>query len=338
MTFATIVRSSAFSTLALLSAFGAMACSASGQNDPETTPFDGGAGDAAHSQSDGQAAAQEDGGTKTETPPAFVSNMPGAKVSDVGSPATPNLVLLSSNLLQKPSGGQTYQQWFGELQNVGTTTVCEVKVDVSFKGGDGAEIAKFSTYASGDPYEGAGDRLTIPCIAPGKVGSFYANGFADSPAAITAVTTIAIKLQPHEYPDLSPAAHAPVVTSHTVNVFGTLHGIEGTFTGGTATISNVRTDFYPRDATGLVLAQFSAIDLDTLSPGGTFPFTTSGVETPFTQYRSFIDFIEGANSANNVVVPGHRPSLLEAQVEAIEASRRAQREEVAARQDIANAR
>ncbi len=252
---------------------------------------------------------------------------------DVGAPSTPEIVLLSSNLVQKPSGAEFFQQWYGEVKNAGAQTLCQVFVDVSFKDAAGAELATFSTYVSADPYA-ASLTLSVPCIAPGKVGSFYSNGFVPTAALIAGTKTIAVAFKPHVYDDAIPAPHAPTVTSQPVPVFTTMYGIGGTINGGAAPIYNIAVDLFPRDASGLVLGRLSAVDLDTLLPGATYPFTTSGIETPFAAYRSYAEFIDGT-APQNRIVPGHEPKDDAARIEVI---RRRERDEVRARAAIAAAR
>lgn len=257
-------------------------------------------------------------------PGSFVSNTPGATLVDAGTPAMPTLALLSSNLLQEPSGSQVFQQWFGEVKNNSSTLLCFLSIDVSFQRAGGSQLASFTSFASAAPYVLGTSTLTMPCIPPGEIGSFYDNGFAAVEIALADVTTIAVKFHPNEFPGAVPAPNAPLVSSHVTQVFSGF-GVTGTLTGNSGPIYNIELDMYPRDASGLVLGQLSAVDLDTLQPGATFPFTTVSVSSDFTQYRQFADFIEGPKPA--VQRTGTRPprSALEDAAAAIDAVRREQR-------------
>jgi hypothetical protein len=311
-------------TLALL---GAPGCGEDPSDAPPVTP------DAAVPHPD--ASAPPDAPAPLPPPGTIVSNTPGATVVDVGTPATPSLALLSSNLLQDPSGSQVFQQWFGEVKNNGSALVCLLRIDVSFQGAGGAQLASFTSFASADPYMFGTSALTMPCLLPGEVGSFYDNGFAGAAIPLADVKTIAIKLSPNEFPGAVPAPHAPLVSSHVTPVFSGF-GVTGTLTGNSGPIYNIALDMYPRDASGLVLAQLSAVDLDTLEPGASFPFTTVSVSSDFTQYRQFADFIDGPAPAAQRT--GARPprSALEDAAAAIDAVRREQRAAVRARAARAN--
>jgi len=264
-------------------------------------------------------------------PPAsggIASNTPGATVIDAGTPATPTLALLSSNLLQDPSASQVFQQWLGEVQNNGSALICLLSVDVSFQRGDGSELASFTSFASADPYM-LDSLVTMPCLQPGQIGSFYSNGFAATAIALSDVARIAVRFSPNEFAGSVPAPHAPAVTSQVAPVFDGF-GVTGSLRGQLGPIYNIGLDIYPRDAGGLVLGQLFAVDLDTLQPGATFPFTTLSVAADFAQYRQFADFIDGPAPA--VRGPAARPaSALGAAAAALDAVRRAQRAEIQAR-------
>jgi hypothetical protein len=252
----------------------------------------------------------------------FVSNTPGATVVDVGAPATPNAVLLSSNVLQEPSGGEVFQQWLAEFKNTGSTVVCQVSIDVTLRAASGAVVATFFTFADTDPYMSTGLPLTIGCIAPGKIGSFYDNGFVAAAADLSGVTRIEVRFSLHEYTDVVPAPHAPLVSAQPGMAFGE-YIVRGTLTGAGGAIYNIGIDAYPRNASGLVLDHLFATDLDTLQPGAAFPFDTIGTPSPFTDYRLFVEFIDGPKP-NVAAVPA-------SPVASLETTRRAQRQAVRAR-------
>ena len=263
-------------------------------------------------------------------PGSFVSNTPGAAVVDVGTPATPGLVLISSNLLQEPSGSQFFQQWFGEIQNNGSELICLLRIDVQFQRTGGGQLASFTTFASAAPYMLGSSALSMPCIPPGQIGSFYDNAFAGAEISLADVTTIAIKLSPNVYPGAIPAPHAPIVSSHVTPVFSGF-GVTGTLTGNSGPIYNILLEIYPRDTRGLVLGQLFAVDLDTLQPGATFPFTTLSVPSDFTQYRQFADFIDGPAPAAQAIRVRSPRSALEDAAATLDGVRRDQRAAIQAR-------
>jgi hypothetical protein len=313
------------SVRALLSACWLSSLAASGCGDSSTTSQQPGVDAAINPDSRiAPDARMVDGGTGTGT--GLVSNTPGASLVDIGNPATPNAVLLSSNLLQEPSGSQVFQQWLGEVKNSGSTVICQVSINVSFRNASGTQLASFFTFADADPYALTGLPLSIGCIAPGQIGSFYDNAFVATQAQLADVTRIEVSFEVHEYAGVVPAPHAPVVTSHEAPVFGTEFGVVGTFTGAGGAIYNIGFDAYPRAANGLVLAQLFATDLDTLEPGATFSFMTIGTPTAFTEYRQFAEFIDGPKPAVRVASPA-ASALVHAAGE-VDAARRTLRQAV----------
>ena len=227
---------------------------------------------------------------------SFVSNTPGARVLDHGAPAPAVLALRSSNLLQHPSGNQVFQEWFGEVQNVGSTTICFAELTTSFLAADGTQLVAFDTFADGDPYTD-GSSLTIPCLAPGQIGGLWDNDFAASSVPLEDIKTISIKFDHAEFGAPTPAPNAPLVASQVTSVSGGL-AVMGTITGRTSPIYNIALNIFPRDAGGLVFDILFAADLGTLNPGDVFAFTAArGNPTAFSQYRTYTDFIDGAHPA-----------------------------------------
>jgi len=262
--------------------------SSSGSSGGSSGGFPGGDGGSAIDGAGGSDGASESGG-----PPAFVSDLPGAMVVDVGTPPTPDLVLISLNFLQQPSGGMIYQQWLGEVENVGTSVVCTVSVDLTFKdAGGNVDVQPRTSYVDAAPYTLQGSTLTSACLGAGSIGSFYVNGFANTMADASTVKTIEAKFGPSSLAGLAPDPNAPLVTAMPVPYIGA-YALQGTLTGENGTINNVSLHVYPRDATGLVLGQITATDLNDLTPGSTFSFTTDTVTQSFTEYRAYASYIEG---------------------------------------------
>lgn len=222
----------------------------------------------------------------------LISNTPGATLVDVGVPATPNLVLISSNLLQQPSGGRIFQEWMGEVKNVGSSVVCGLEVHASMRNAAGQQLAVFEPFADAAPYMISGLSLTIGCLAPGDIGTVYDNGFVPTAVELGDVKRLEIAISALGGGGAFPAPHPPIVSSHVVPVF-TGFGVAGTLTGNGGPIYNIGLDIFPRDASGLVLGWLIAVDLETLPPGGTFEFTTTSVPASFSAYRVFPDFIDG---------------------------------------------
>lgn len=286
----------------------ATACSSSSGSSPAV----GGGGDSGEQEDSGPTTAL-DSGTQTETSspydagapgndasgavPVFVSNTPGATVQDDGNPPTPELVLISLNFLQQASGGMFYQQWLGEVMNVGATPACQIELQLNYQGAGGTIlVTPPQTFVDGPPWVlPGGDNLSMGCLATGQIGSFYTNAFANAETSLAGVTTITVAFQPHTYPTAIADPDAPIITSSPEPYIGA-YALTGTMVGGAAAINNIELHGYPRDATGLVLAQLSATDLGELDPGVSFAFTTDTVATAFTQFRQFPSYIEGTST------------------------------------------
>lgn len=262
---------------------------------------DGGSGGSSSSSSGGAPsgsdagvsdAASPDAPAESSAPPPFVSNLPGATVVPGAGSAT-GLVLVSLNFLQQPSSGMVYQQWLGEVQNVGTSIACTVALDLVLRDAGGNVVVQPSTtYVDAAPYTQQGYPLTAACIAPGTVGSFYQNGFASTMADAASVASIGVKLTPSTLTGYVPDPDAPLITAQPVPYLGA-YALKGTLTGQGASINNIGLHVYPRDPLGLVTGQITANDLGTLDPATTFAFTTDTVTEAFTDYRAFTSYSKG---------------------------------------------
>lgn len=226
----------------------------------------------------------------------FVSNTPGATVVDIGQPPRPGAVLISSNVLQEPSRGQVFQQWIGEVKNIGSTLLCFVHIDVALQDTAGATVATFSAFAYGAPYMVSGLTVSVPCIAPGQIGSLYDNGFVASSADLTRVTRIAVRFSDTSGGGVVPAPHAPQISSH-VEMSPGESEVAGTLTGVGGPVYAIAITAFPRDPSGLSIAYLFGAALDTLQPGAVVPFHTIGAAVGFTDYRQFVDFIDGVRPA-----------------------------------------
>jgi len=260
-----------------------------------------------------------------------ISNTPGATVVDRTNSV---LVLRSSNLLQHPSAGQVFQEWFGEVQNTGSTTICFAQINANFLAADGAQLATFNTFADTDPYTDSSG-LTIPCLAPGQIGGIWDNALVATTVPLAAIKTISIEFDHAEFDVPRPAPDAPLVTSHVASVFDGF-AVTGTITGRSAPISNIGLDIFPRDANGLVFDIMFATDLGTLNPGEAFPFTTVSTSTAFSQYRVFADFIDGAEA--NAAISQATRSTGPTAFAALAAARGQQRDQARARAALAATR
>ena len=225
-------------------------------------------------------------------PSELESNTPNATAVDVGAPATPTINLVSSNLVQDPSAGRIFQQWVGEIRNVGSTTICQVLAHVRFEDASGAQLAVFDAFSSAEPHMVSGVSLSIGCIRPGEIATLYSNEFVDSAVPLSSVTRIAVAFTSTSGIGAVPAPHAPLITSHVEPRFGGFI-VAGSLTGRVGAIYNIGIDVYPRATSGLAFDWLFTSALGTLEPGATVPFSTISTSSSFTEYRVYVHFIDG---------------------------------------------
>lgn len=239
----------------------------------------------------------------------FASNTPGAQVTQDAQGAAEGLVVTSSRLVDEPSGNEYYQQWTGLMRNQGSQLICFPQVEAQFSGSGGTPIASHMTFASAPPYKVGSSSLTTPCLAPGEIGGFYANGFAPTPLDLNAITSItftfdALALSGGEVPHPS----APTVSGLTlVESFGAGSGYWAA-TGSlaaTATIYNIAVEVFPVWADGLVPDRLSDVHLDTLFSASSWAFETSTYEGEMATgaLHAYVDFIEGMAQISPPVAP-----------------------------------
>lgn len=225
-------------------------------------------------------------------PPAkFVSNIPGAAVTETG--ATPGLALLSLNVTEEPGGASVFQRWLGEVQNVGSATACLVSLEISLRTASDAEVLSLDrAYVDGTPFVRAGSSLVVSCLRPGEIGGFASLRFVDSATPRTNVTSIAVQFERLRASRTTRDPNAPRVEAQAVSVPGG-YGVHGTLVGQNGVIHSIFVTAYPRDARGLVLGWLFDGSTDTLRPGDTHTFMAGQVEEPFTDFRVFTRYDEG---------------------------------------------
>src|SRR5262249_21749761 len=144
--------------------------------------------------------------------PAFKTNTPAATFMNASTAAVGDLVLLSSNLTEKPSGSTNYyQQWFGEVKNVSSKIYCYVNIHLQISPGPGLPLA-LTSYADTAPYALTGSTLSASCLAPGEVAPMYSNNISNSSANVASSTMFAYQLDGTVTPDAVPHPHAPMIT------------------------------------------------------------------------------------------------------------------------------
>lgn len=280
---------------------GASSSSGAGESSSSTAPASSeGSGEAESSvddtsSSEGSAdtTAADTSGSESSTgeplPADPISNTPNATIDPVQSDG--GIRILSSNLRQHPSAGIYFQEWFAEVENVGTDTYCFINVAVTMTDANAVEQGSFYAYADTPPYDDVeGADLSTSCLAPGDRGAMYSNAFVEVPAAIDDIVAITL-----EWDDgvLTPAAvpHPATPTLVSANVFESW--IEGELRADAGPIYNIVVHFFVRDESGLIVDRVDANHLDPLFDGGSWDFETSAAEGSIDSYLYFVQFIPG---------------------------------------------
>lgn len=254
----------------------------------DTNPgFDGGVATDAHIGTDATATVDARPTVDAAAGATFVSNLPGTILIN----QLPNIDMLSSNLLQSPSGSNTFHEWLGEFRNIGGTLLCLVDATVNFRKTDGTLVVSFQPAMFADAYAAPGITFSIPCTAPDHVATLYDNGFVPAPADLTGVTQIEIAFTMVQVDDAVPAAEAPAIATQPAPAALGGTGISGTLTGRAGVIDDILYSAFPRGNNPLVLGFVPDSSQATLSPGQVHAFTTLiGISTAFTSYREYVDF------------------------------------------------
>ncbi|MEZ4227370.1 MAG: hypothetical protein R3B13_40910 [Polyangiaceae bacterium] len=263
------------------------------------SPSGGVAGSGAAGGSGGTASTGGSGGGAAV--PTYVSNTPGASVSEVPTAEVSGLTVVSSNLMSKPSGSQHYQQWIGLLYNGTSKVICYGKVSAKFFDGSGSEVGTHLAFADTPPHQLPSSALTASCLQPGTLGGLYSNGFFNAPLTPSNVATISFEIDgmPYDAVPLHPAA--PTFSAVTLTeLYGPgsgYWGATGTLTA-TSTIYNIGIEIYPVAADGLVPDRLGDAHLGTLSAGSSYSFETTTYQgaPALAQMLSFSDFLEGTST------------------------------------------
>jgi hypothetical protein len=227
-----------------------------------------------------------------DAPPtsSFVTNTPGATFTNNSTKAVGDLVLISSGITeQNNSPGFYYQEWFGEVRNASSSLYCYVNIQLTVSPGPGKPLP-LTAYADVEhAYQTSGSTLSVPCIAPGTTGAFWANNISDSTANVAASTSFVYTLAGVTMTAAAPNVAQPAVTDAVVN--GALgYDVEGTLTA-VATISNIAFAAYLRDATGLIQARVIDTYLNSLAPSQSWAFKTTGATVSVASHFDTLSFI-----------------------------------------------
>ncbi|MGC4087498.1 MAG: hypothetical protein QM756_06330 [Polyangiaceae bacterium] len=205
------------------------------------------------------------------------------------------LRLVSSNLTQSTTGSSSFQEWFAEVANDGTSPACFAKAAVTFLSSTNATVIGFTSYADAPPYASASSTLSVPCIPAGKTAGFYSNALGAAidltsiRSASVQFTTLSGTYSPHPS---TPTMTAAVTVNSTLgsgywSVSGNLTAVKS--------ISNIGVTAFPRSSAGLLVDQLTDVNLGSLLAGQVWAYEAEFYKGPqFSTFLESVDFIDGA--------------------------------------------
>jgi hypothetical protein len=242
------------------------------------------------------ACTSEDEHKPPTSPFGVLSNLPDLAFEPTADSAG-DMVFVSSNYVQEIfDTGETFQQWFVEVENRGTATACEIHIDAELRDAAGAPIAHPEGEVDALPHGGFGP--SIACLGPGERGVFY--DINEAPAVdVTALRHAVYTITYNDLTGIERDVREPEVNDMHV-VKGNDRGDEwivvGELVGRVAPIQLLAIDVYPRSSDGLVIDHLVHRAGDPLASGETRPFTTTthfGAE--FSTWSLFHSFTEPAS-------------------------------------------
>jgi hypothetical protein len=229
-----------------------------------------------------------------------VSNTPNAVFRQTVIRA-PDLLLLSSNLVQAPSKGRPgeyFRDWHGEIANNGSKPACLVQVNIGFQSSGGETLASFEAFAEGDAHESSPTH-TFPCIAPGQSAGAYTIGHGPSLIALDSVAAVDVSLDglEREIPrsSLIPELVSTAIVSEAADP--TRWGVAGT-AKAVGDIWNATIIADGIDSRGLIVNRSQAFHLESWTKGSNWDFQTrAGIAPAFERFLLYTEFLPGVPSA-----------------------------------------
>jgi hypothetical protein len=230
----------------------------------------------------------------------FESNPPGVTLELTVTGPEPKLVLLNSSL-QQTTVSSPYTEWFAEVRNDGSSLACYTHADATFYNAAGGvvwETGGLGSFAKADAYDHPSSVSSVPCLAPGDIGLFYANEFGGSEFDPATVTRMKIDLESTAVDGAVPHPLAPTVAgvATVTNPDALLYPytIQGTVTA-VGTVQAVSASVFGRNpTTGFYDSYFPTSNPNvTMTAGESWTFTTMAFEAPlYTDIRVNVSFME----------------------------------------------
>lgn len=242
------------------------------------------------------------GGTTagTTNTPALVSNLPATATTTISSTTVAQgLTLVSMNIVPKPDSTLNYVEWFGEVKNNGTATICFPQAHFSLKSTTGVVLWTDTTYADTLPYLST-STLSTPCLAPGESGAFWSN---DLPSSLFVVSTVgSLTVDFDGLTVLGATKFTQTLTSSVVsdNIYmdGNHWGMSGSL-NPSQSINNVGISGYTKSSGGLLTGRLSDTNLGTITGSTAWTFGTGlGIEgAKPVAVLTYDDFIVGSSTS-----------------------------------------
>jgi hypothetical protein len=200
-----------------------------------------------------------------------------------------DLVLVSSNLTEQNTAPNFfYQEWFGEVENVGPKLYCFVNIGISISPGPGLPLA-LKAYVETMPYLSPGLTLTTPCIAPGTTGAMWANNISQVSANLGTATTFAYQLAGMDGDGEVPHPDTPAIA----DAFDAASRVVSGSMVAVGTISNIGFASYVRGASGLIVDRLIDTNLGVLAAGASWSFSTNPTTDTVVGHVDTVNFIDG---------------------------------------------
>jgi len=206
--------------------------------------------------------------------PVFTSNLP-AVTPTVTDPTGTGLTLVSLDVEASSTATLNYVEWFGEVMNTGTATLCYPTADFTFADGAGTALWTDSTYGYALPYIVPSAVFGAACLAPGETGLFWSNDLPLTAFVVGNVATVTITLGATASPEATRFSQSLTAdfTEDTLYADGSHWLMTGSLTP-TQEISNVRIRGFAKNASGLFYDTLEQMNLGTITANTTWTFTT----------------------------------------------------------------
>ena len=228
-------------------------------------------------------------GSGSDSGSGFKSDPVGLHWSDASS--SHDLVLLNTRFTEDEAGAAFHQECLAEVRNDGDATLCAISARISLQDGDDMERAGFAAAIDAPPFD-VGSATSMPCLAPGQHGAFFASAEVDEPVGPDTVRGVIVTFTSTEASSATPHAHAPTIdwmsAEHLASKYYRLVGIASAH----GAVHDVVLHAYPIVG-GVLRKQLVATHPATMVDGTSWSFATGRADAPFTDILGLFSFTDG---------------------------------------------